>query len=105
MEFLGTKGKWEFLNTDLADFILTTVICENQVVCHVNSVKENRVANAQLIAHAPEMFNLLKSIHFDYTNGHIEDLEDLEEKIIQIQFLLKSATAISKANEIYNKKN
>lgn len=37
-----------------------------------------------------EMFNLLKSIHSDYTNGHIEDLDDLEEKIIQI--LLKSAT-------------
>lgn len=85
-EFKGTKGKWEFVNTELSDFILTTVICEKQVIAHVNSVKENRVANALLISKAPEMLEMLDKLkdHFGL----------FPENRIAIKQLIKQATEI-----------
>lgn len=62
MEFKGTKGKWEFLNTELADFHLTTVICEKEVIAHISSEKSNRVANALLISKAPEMLDIIEEL-------------------------------------------
>ena len=74
MEFKGTKGKWEFVNTELADFHLTTIICEKEVIAHINSEKSNRIANALLISKAPEMLEEL--------NDTIDDLKILKSNIL-----------------------
>lgn len=49
-EFKGTKGKWEFVSTDLRKLNLTTIICEKEVIANVNSSKEFRKLNALLIS-------------------------------------------------------
>lgn len=86
-EFKGTKGKWEFLNTELADFHLTTVICEKEVIAHINSEKSNRIANALLISKAPEMLEMLKEISNDRLWGTDDDFNKLEQ-------LIKEATEL-----------
>ncbi len=61
-QFKGTQGNWEFVNTELSDFAFTTVICEKQVIANINSVKENRIANAKLISKAPELLSLIQDL-------------------------------------------
>lgn len=90
MEFKGSKGKWE-------------VDRYNNVSANYNEIaflksdtpNEERRANAQLIAHAPEMLEMLQSLHhcIDWSVSMWGDDSGqvLKEKIEQ---LLQRATTI-----------
>ena len=81
MEFKGTKGKWE-VNPRAS----RNVRCGNVTIANCSSGQngeneEEEIANAQIIASAPEMFELLKDIvkgikgnNFEVTANEIEQL-------------------------------
>jgi len=60
MEFKGTKGKWEIKKYSN---VTNLWIKGDEPVCTINSsTDEEAKANAQLIAHAPEMLEMLIDI-------------------------------------------
>jgi len=81
MEFKGTKGKW-YRNTKSR--IVSSVYSENkESLIHISGRNnEEAKANAQLIAHAPEMLEMLRYIyketnfqsHFPTTSIKVKDL-------------------------------
>ena len=86
-EFLGTKGKW-YLDEEIkgAEMIVTDLYIQGNVVCikPETSYKEsgkNWKANAQLIAHAPEMLEMLE--YFVQNNMLSIAGEEMAEKLIQ----------------------
>ena len=104
MNFKGTKGNWEFVNTELSDFKLITVISEKEVIAHINSEKSTRIANAKLISKAPELLQKLNesriqlsqlrrsmSVHPDCTEGsEFDDFTNSSQELEnEIQLLIK----------------
>ncbi len=94
MEFKGTKGKWEIDITPpyhepkcstleiYSDEKTSVWICKVQNNGVIES--EEGTANAQLIASAPEMFELLKSFIDDFDNGLIEDYQIPRDRFEQL---------------------
>lgn len=65
MEFKGTKGKWQVLKIDLADYKSISIgnPINNKVICHMTlggSINNTDEANALLISKATEMLDELK---------------------------------------------
>ena len=88
MEFKGTKGVWEFVENENVYSVETLGVVDKPywAICDTITKKEEDKANAQLIAHAPEMLEML-----------IDNLE--QENITQsahdeIQQLITKATTI-----------
>jgi hypothetical protein len=80
MEFKGTKGKWE-LYEDGSPFE-ATIFCDDLRICEVKSFGtpfndpslEERIANANLIASAPDLLKALLQIQFAVKNGNVKGL-------------------------------
>ena len=106
--FKGTPGKWEkainknndivvrggkiypnrpdFYNLNIRVGHIYDDDCPNPSCC-----RTEEHANAQLIAHAPEMLEFIKSIVDDYENGLIDDIEHLA---IRAEQLFTRATTV-----------
>ena len=92
MEFKGTKGKWE-VNPRAS----RNVRCGNVTIANCSSGQngeneEEEIANAKLIASAPEMFELLKMIYLSFGGGKVitfsdKDIEDIEQLLTKITTL------------------
>ena len=92
MEFKGTKGKWE-VNPRAS----RNVRCGNVTIANCSSGQngeneEEEIANAKLIASAPEMFELLKMIYLSFGGGRVitfsdKDIEDIEQLLTKITTL------------------
>jgi|JI10StandDraft_1071094.scaffolds.fasta_scaffold188242_7 hypothetical protein len=95
MEFKGTKGKWSIKNiseqrawiniTSDKDIIARAFYGELEPIVTL----EEATANAQLIASAPEMFEMLKMIHLSFGGGRVitfsdKDIEDIEQLLTKI---------------------
>lgn len=81
-EFKGTPGKWKVYGLHLIDFNINAVITEKDVICHVNTNKEDTL----LISKAPEMLEMLQNIlDNEYVSGQTYD---------EIEQLIKQATEI-----------
>lgn len=100
MEFKGTKGSWFVVNVNDHPTHEGEQVAFIQTATHafdVGAVEESFInretfkANAQLIAHAPEMLEFIKSIFEDYENGLIDDVEHLA---IRAELLYNKATTI-----------
>jgi len=61
MEFKGTKGVWEFVENENVYSVETLGVVDKPywAICDTITKKEEDKANAQLIAHAPEMLEML----------------------------------------------
>lgn len=101
MEFLGTKGTYEIIELDFADYKNICVANENIVICHINLHKividEEVKANALLISKAPEMLEMLKELVTQietFTKGNIGEIEYFESEIKKAKQLIKEATTI-----------
>ena len=90
-EFKGTKGKWERVTSDWD--MNQSVFLENTEIeiCSVKSNAHKQLYDAQLIAHAPELLDFIKSIVEDYNNGLIDDVESVA---IRSESLYNKATTI-----------
>ncbi|SEG75383.1 hypothetical protein [Sphingobacterium lactis] len=86
MKFKGTKGSW-YRNTESR--IVSSVYSENkESLIHISGRNnEEAKANAQLIAHAPEMLEMLDKIYNDRLWGNDYDFDQLKD-------LLTRATTI-----------
>ena len=107
MEFKGTKGKWVVVggwDNDGKGCFPSVIIHgteqnfknnygRNGITINVSHDQraESLMANAQLIAHAPDMLEFIKSIFEDYENGLIDDVEHLA---IRAELLYNKATTI-----------
>jgi len=84
MEFKGTKGKWEIKKYSN---VTNLWIKGDEPVCTINSsTDEEAKANAQLIAHAPEMLEMLIDI--------LEQENITQSAHDEIQQLITKATTI-----------
>ena len=89
-----TKGKWEVKD-------LSVMNDENKVIaqCHLMTFNHDKygryikdeigLANAKLIASAPEMFEMLKTIHLSFGGGNIitfseKDIEEIQQLLTKI---------------------
>jgi hypothetical protein len=96
MEFKGTKGKWESEDFSKEDFIIKSTDENNMRtdVCSVHKYSSHdtdfeALANAKLIACAPELLEMLKNILQAVENSNIEsDVISIEE----LEQLIKRAT-------------
>lgn len=95
MEFLGTKGKW-FVSSEYdekweQDTMQIGVENDNEciITCWSFHIEDEYKYNAQLIAHAPEMLEMLQKTEqwLRETQGHSGILED-------IQLTIQNATTI-----------
>jgi len=81
MEFKGTKGKWK-TNNENVFYELGGIICSiAEQDIHNKDIES--IANAKLIASAPEMFELLKKIIDEKVSKHYFEIEQLLNKITQ----------------------
>lgn len=89
--FKGTKGKWvvEYSNRDDSYDIYNEN--KEEFVCTTMNSLDLEKYNAQLIAHAPEMLEFIKSIVDDYNDGLIDDVEHIA---IRAEQLFTRATTI-----------
>ena len=88
MEFKGTKGKWDKgVTGDVKQVVTKKVVAD---CCFFGDDKMIEQANAQLIAHAPEMFEILKEF-LSINGGCIQDV--LKHKV-KVAKLIKKATTI-----------
>lgn len=95
MEFKGTKGKWEVFKPNHIGCTNVSIGDNNGYVelwYHHFESKQEAQANAQLIASAPEMFELLKMIHLSFGGGRVitfsdKDIEDIEQLLTKITTL------------------
>lgn len=88
MEFKETRGEWEYFNNG--------TFCEIQIkkpflksICAVNSNIEEHIANATLIACAPELLNELQNIIKEYDLDIVKGIDARK-----IRELIKKATTI-----------
>jgi len=90
MEFKGTKGKWEVMKAyGLGTPFIVYVNDETIFQCYNSKQENDAQANAQLIASAPEMFEMLKMIHLSFGGGRVitfsdKDIEDIEQLLTKI---------------------
>lgn len=104
--FKGTKGKWKVCVRDCRGSSYFCIESDNIRICNINSKRielfKEEEANAQLIAHAPEMLEAMQSFvngfECDYVlnDGTIVDdpYEWLIEEYRKCKDLLKRATTI-----------
>lgn len=91
-EFKGTKGEWKITSNHLSEdggFVMIgtdkhTWIAETKG-CHVGTNNKESIANAKLIACAPEMLEMLQKIHVNYDKGTQTyiNLTELLKKILK----------------------
>ena len=88
MEFKGTKGKWEFVENENVYSVETLGVVDKPywAICDTITKKEEDKANAQLIAHAPEMLEMLIDI--------LEQENITQSAHDEIQQLITKATTI-----------
>ena len=81
-EFKGTRGKW-YRNTESR--IVSSVYSRNeQKLIHISGGNtEEKKANAQLIAHAPQMLEMLNDIKDCLESGNSYDVWRIDELIQQ----------------------
>ena len=81
-EFKGTRGKW-YRNTESR--IVSSVYSRNeQKLIHISGGNtEEKKANAQLIAHAPRMLEMLNDIKDCLESGNSYDVWRIDELIQQ----------------------
>jgi len=95
MEFKGTKGVWEFVENENVYSVETLGIVDKPywAICDTITKKEEDKANAQLIAHAPEMLEMLIEfvIMFDGVLNENTKSDELHKKAKQ---LITKATTI-----------
>ncbi len=88
MEFKGTKGKWEFVENENVYSVETLGVVDKPywAICDTITKKEEDKANAQLIAHASEMLEMLIDI--------LEQENITQSAHDEIQQLITKATTI-----------
>jgi len=88
MEFKGTKGVWEFVENENVYSVETLGVVDKPywAICDTITKKEEDKANAQLIAHAPEMLEMLIDI--------LEQENITQSAHDEIQQLITKATTI-----------
>jgi hypothetical protein len=80
MRFKGTNGEWK-VEIDGNPFE-STIFCNELRICEVKSYGtpfndpslEERIANAKLIASAPDLLKALEQIQFAVKNGNVKGL-------------------------------
>jgi hypothetical protein len=100
METKFTKGKWEVKEYTCLETNIKVGEKRIAQVKHFNQGKKNDyfpndakieegLANSKLIASAPEMFEILKTIHLSFGGGNIitfseKDIEDIQQLLTKI---------------------
>lgn len=89
MEFKGTKGKWEATSLNDGSDLHAIFSAKNNTLIARTCYMPFSKANAQLIAHAPEMLEMLSRV----VKEHETDSKSWST-IIEIKDLLTRATTI-----------
>lgn len=95
MEFKGTKGVWFVGVREGRGGSYLSIESTNSRVCNINSKRielyNEELANATLIAHAPEMLSFLKHLYNDVemfreieSHGYGNELTDLIKRATEI---------------------
>lgn len=94
MEFKGTKGKWLFsmdnfgkVKKENGDLIYQTFYTNSEN-------KDEQLPNAQLIAHAPDMLEMLSRVNDLLIRRTLPTESEVNQFAKDIQDLLKRATTI-----------
>ena len=100
MKFEGTKGEWK-VERDGTPFE-STIFCDELRICEVKSYGtpfndpslEERIANANLIASAPDLLKALAQIQFAFKSGGVKGLlsDEIEDMNNAIEKALKTET-------------
>ena len=91
MKFKGTKGNWENVVIDIADFKQVVVgVDKRKAICHLwfeysEGISDEIKANALLISKAPELLEMLKRL--------IQPDLDISD-LIEAENLIKEATEL-----------
>lgn len=93
MEFKGSKGKWEATPLNDGSDLHAIFSAKNNTLISRTCYMPFSKANAQLIAHAPEMLEMLDTVLNDYYNI-IPQSEARDNRMRQINDLLTRATTI-----------
>jgi hypothetical protein len=87
--FRGTRGKWEFSNEKFIEIQIKKPL---KSICAINTNLKEYESNAQLIAHAPEMLEMLEKLIVTFSG---EDLELYQvTRLKEAERLIKKATTI-----------
>lgn len=81
MEFKGTKGNWETNPRALRNIRCNGITVANCSSGQNGDKEEEEIANAKLIASAPEMFDMLKLILNERVSNHYFKIQQLLTKI------------------------
>lgn len=85
-----TKGEWKINSIKLADYENHAIHNGKEVIAHLYN-NGNQLVNAKLIAHAPQMLELLK----DFVNTANEDCAlNIDYYKVKFEQLIQQATTI-----------
>ena len=102
MEFKGTKGKWVVELNDHDPFYRRNVLEVGLKGCYPvavlygdgNDFNDEVKANAQLIAHAPEMLEMLSKVNDRLNRRTLPTESEVNQFVKDIQDLITRATTI-----------
>ena len=96
--FKGTKGKWRTHVIDGRNSTYFSIESANARVCNISSKRielfKEEQANAQLIAHAPEMLEMLSRVNDRLIRRTLPTESEVNQFAKDIQDLLTRATTI-----------